>query len=118
MSHGTSPVVWAREQRLMADEAIQALKQTGYNSGSLSVLETQITRHLARSIANQFVWTRIRGARRTDALAWSTNCLRYLSWDWPVISRLGAAMILPGAVLKRIWLKGAAGVAASRREVQ
>jgi hypothetical protein len=118
MSHGTSPVIWAKEQRLMADEVIQALRQTNYSPESLSALEPQITRHLARSIANQFVWTRIRGARRTDALAWSTACLPYLSWDWPVISRLGAAMILPGTVLKKIWLKGAAGVAASRREMQ
>jgi glycosyltransferase involved in cell wall biosynthesis len=118
ISHGTSPLIWARESRLLADEVIQASRRAGASPGYLSQMEAQCKRHIARSTANQFLWTRIRGARSSDAFAWSITCLPYLSWTWPAISRLGVALILPRPVLRNGLLKAASRLAASRRKIQ
>jgi len=115
ISHGTSPLVWASESRLLADEVIEALDRAGASPEYVSNLKTASTRHIARSTANQFVWTRIRGASRPDALKWSVDCRPYLAWTFPAVSRLGAAVILPRKVLRNELLKGAARLAASRR---
>jgi glycosyltransferase involved in cell wall biosynthesis len=114
ISHGTPPIVWARESRLLADGVIEALRQGGASSQFLSNLQSQCRRHIARSTANQFVWTRLRGARLSDALRWSLQCLPYLSFTWPAVSRLGAALLVPPATLRRALLKSASRLAASR----
>jgi hypothetical protein len=116
ISHGTSPIVWAREARLLADEVILASRRAGATPEYLSNLDKACTRHIARSTANQFLWTRIRGASSSDALAWSIACLPYLSLTLPAVSRLGAALLLPRNVLRNALLKGAASLAESRRE--
>jgi hypothetical protein len=66
---------------------------------------------------NQLLLTRVRGAGIGDAMRWSVQCLPYLAFSWSVISRLGGAMLLPRSVIKRLWLRAAAGVAASRKEM-
>ena len=116
VSHGTSSTVWARESRLLADEVLQASRDAGASSEYLSSLKRECKLHIARSTANQFVWTRIRGAKLSDALAWSIPSLRYLAWTFPAISRFGAALLLPPNVLRKMLLKGAARLADSRRE--
>jgi glycosyltransferase involved in cell wall biosynthesis len=116
ISHGTSPDTWAREARLLADEVIHASRQAGATPLYLSNLETACARHIARSTANQFLWTRIRGASQAQALTWTFACLPYLSWTVPAVSRLGAALLLPRNVLRNALLKAAASLADSRRE--
>jgi hypothetical protein len=114
VSHGTSPVVWARESRLLADEVIQASRQGGASSDYLSKFEIASRQHIARSTANQFVWTRIRGASLLKAWQWSIPCLPYLSWNLATMSRLGAALLLPRNILRTALLMGISKLSASR----
>lgn len=114
VSHGTSPLVWARESQTMVDEVIRASRQAGASPQYLSNLAAEARRHISRSTANQFVWTRIRGARLSDALKWSLDCLPYLAFTWPAVSRMAAALLVPPALLKTALLKSAARLAAAR----
>jgi len=115
VSHGTSPVVWGRESRQMADEVMRTARQRGATPEYLSAFKKNSASHIARSVANQFVWTRIKGASRAKALSWIPDSLPYLALTWPVVSRLGAALILPRRFLRKALLKGAAGLAAARQ---
>jgi len=114
ISHGTSPALWARESRLMADEVMDASRLSGATPEYLSKLEWEAQRHVARSAANQFVWTRIRGAGLRDSFRWFLECVPYFAFTWPVVSRLAAAFLVPPAILRGVLLKSASRVAASR----
>jgi glycosyltransferase involved in cell wall biosynthesis len=116
MSHGTPPAVWARESRGLADEVIDASRRAGADANYLSRLQTDCRRHIGRSTANQFVWSRLRGASRAQAWSWVAGCLPYLSLSLSpnVLSRLAAALILPGELLRRLLLSGAARLAGTR----
>jgi hypothetical protein len=115
ISHGTSPQVWARESRMMVDEVIQASREAGATAEYISNLEAAAKVHIARTTANQFVWTRIRGASLADLLAWSIPSFQYLAWTFPVVSRLAAALLLPPSFLRRMLLRSAAKLANARR---
>lgn len=114
MSHGTPPAVWARESRLLANEVIEASRRAGADTDYLSRLQTDCHRHIGRSTANQFVWTRLRGASRAQAWNWIAGCLPYISWKPTVLSRLAAALVLPREPLRRLLLSGAARLAGAR----
>jgi hypothetical protein len=114
MSHGTPPAVWARESRSLADEVIEASRRAGADSDYISRLQTDCRRHVGRSTANQFIWTRIRGASRVQAWNWIPNCFPYLSWNPKALSRLAAALVLPRRILRRLLLSGASRLAAAR----
>jgi glycosyltransferase involved in cell wall biosynthesis len=114
ISHGTSPTAWTRESRLMTEEILEASRKAGASPEYLSNFALQARRHVARSSANQFVWTRIRGAGLLDLSRWLVECLPYFAFSWPVISRLGAAFLVPPTMLRSMLLKSAARLAASR----
>jgi len=114
LSHGTSPVVWAQDSRRLADEVLNASRNAGASPEYVAKLESEARRHVARSVANQFVWTRIRGARRLDLLRWVIKCKSYLVWNWTVISRLGAALAVPRTMLRNALLKSARRMATAR----
>jgi glycosyltransferase involved in cell wall biosynthesis len=116
ISHGTPPVVWAHESRLLADEVIEASRRAGADIEYLSRLQADCRRHIGRSTANQFVWTRLRGASRTQARKWIGGCLPYLSSSLSpvVMSRLVAALLLPREALRHLLLSGAARLARAR----
>jgi glycosyltransferase involved in cell wall biosynthesis len=114
MSHGTPPVVWARESRFLANEVIEASRRAGADTDSLSRLQTDCRRHIGRSTANQFVWTRLRGASRVQVWNGIAACLPYLSWNPIVLSRLATALMLPRELLRRLLLSGAARLAGTR----
>jgi hypothetical protein len=116
MSHGTPPLVWARESRALANDVIEASRRAGADSDYLSRLQTDCRRHIGRSTANQFIWNRLRGASRAQAWSWIGGCLSYLSLSLnpTVSSRLAAALILPREPLRRLLLSGAARLAGSR----
>lgn len=116
ISHGTSPILWASEARLLADEVIQASRHSGATPTYLSNLQQACKRHIARSTANQFVWTRIRGANLSQALRWSIAARHYLSWTLPAVSRLAVALLLPRNLLRNMLLKAAARLSTSRHE--
>ena len=114
ISHGTPPVAWARESRLLVDEVIEASRRAGADAEYLSRLQSDCRRHIARSTANQFVWSRLRGASRAQAWDWIADCLPYLSWSPVVLNRLIAAVVLPRATLRHLLLSGAARLARAR----
>jgi glycosyltransferase involved in cell wall biosynthesis len=114
ISHGTPPAAWARESRLLADEVIEASHRAGADSTYLSRLQDDCSSHIARSTANQFVWTRLRGATRNQVWNWVPDSLPYISWNWVTTSRLAAALLLPRVTLRRLLLSGASKLAAGR----
>jgi glycosyltransferase involved in cell wall biosynthesis len=116
ISHGTPPVVWARESQTLANEVIEASRRAGADTDSLSRLQIDCRRHIARSTANQFVWTRVRGASQAQAWNWIADCLPYLSLSLnpTVLSRLIAALVLPRETLRHLLLSGAARLAKAR----
>ncbi len=116
VSHATTPLLWTRESQWVVDEVLEASRKAGLSSQCVSNLESEARRHVARSAANQFVWTRIRGARISEALRWSIECLPYFAFTWPVISRLCVAFVVPRAMLRRAVLRSASRLAASRGE--
>lgn len=115
ISHGTSPIIWGREARVLADEVIEGLQRNGMAAEELQRLREQCARHVARSTANQFVWTRIRGAQPWEAVRWTVECLPYLALTSTTATRLGATLLLPRKVLYRALLRSAARMAASRK---
>jgi glycosyltransferase involved in cell wall biosynthesis len=115
ISHSTPPVVWARESRTLANEVIEASRRAGADTEYLSHLQADCRRHIGRSTANQFVWSRLRGASRPQAWKWIADCLPYLSWNPIVSGRLMAALVLPREPLRRLLLSGAARLAKARR---
>jgi glycosyltransferase involved in cell wall biosynthesis len=114
MSHGTPPVMWARQSRDLANDVIDRSRRAGADANYLSRLQTACRHHIGRSTANQFVWCRLRGASRAQAWNWLGDCRPYLEWNPIVLSRLAAALILPGELLRRLLLSGAAKLARTR----
>jgi len=114
ISHGTSPLAWARESRALADAVIRASEQEGASCDYLARLRTDCRRHIARSTANQFVWTRLRGASAVRAWLWSIDCLPFVFGNSTALSRLVAALILPRPLLRRLLLKAAARMSRAR----
>jgi glycosyltransferase involved in cell wall biosynthesis len=114
ISHGAPPLAWARESRLLADEVIAASRGSGADARYLSRLVADCRRHIARSTANQFVWTRMRGVSPALARKWLFNCLPYLAWNPIAVSRVMAALFLPRDLLRRMLLKAAGRLTAVR----
>jgi hypothetical protein len=114
ISHGTSPFVWTRESWWIVEEVLEAARNAGASEEYLSGLNYEARRHVARSAANQFIWTRIRGAQLSNALRWAIECLPYFVFTWPVVSRLGAALFLPPTTLRNMLLRSASRLSESR----
>jgi glycosyltransferase involved in cell wall biosynthesis len=108
ISHGTPPLVWAREAQQLADEVFDGARRAGADSNYRSRLRSDSRRHIARSTANQFIWSRLRGASAMRACGWVPSCLPYLSVSPTAWSRLIAALLLPRGTLKHLLMSGAA----------
>ncbi|MBS1806462.1 MAG: glycosyltransferase family 2 protein [Acidobacteria bacterium] len=117
ISHGTSPVVWTREAHLLADEVMDGARKAGASAEYLTRLDKACRQHVARSAANQFVWTRIRGASAAKALQWSFECLPFIGLDLRALSRLGAGLLMPRGVLRQLLLRGAEKQRTTRRSL-
>jgi hypothetical protein len=114
ISHGTSPFIWTRESWWIVEEVLETARNAGASEEYLSGLKYEARRHVARSAANQFIWTRIRGAQLSNALRWAIKCLPYFVFTWPVVSRLGAALLLPPKTLRNMLLRSASRLSESR----
>lgn len=115
MSHGTSPFVWAREVRLLADEVIEGAERAGTSAEFLARLRVDCRNYVSRSAANQFVWTRIRGAGLAKTWGSVASCARYVGANPMAWARLGAALMIPRKALKRLLLDSAVRLADARR---
>jgi hypothetical protein len=111
VSHCTPAPAWGSESALLAREVLDAARQAGASEAYLTRLRTCSRRHVARSVANQFVWTRVRGTSVREEWGWLPACLPYLCLRFEVLTRLGAALLLPRAILRSLLLRGAARLA-------
>jgi len=118
ISHGAAPAVWAHESRLTADEVFEESRRIGVDPNHLECLRADSRRYVARSTANQFVWSRLRGASALQSWGWIASCFRYLSWSPTAWSRVAAALMLPRGLLRRLLLRGAGRLAEMRRASQ
>lgn len=116
ISHGTSPIEWTREAQLLADEVMEGSRKAGASAEYLARLHRACRQHVARSAANQFVWTRVRGASIAEAWGWSFGCLPYIGWNIRALSRLGAGLLLPRGALRHLLLGGAEKQRSNRRD--
>ena len=116
ISHGTSPVAWGRESRLLADEVIAAARRAGADKQYLLQLESDARKQVARSTANQFVWTRIRGANVLQSWSWLFDCGYYLDRSFTTLSRVSASLLLPRGLLRSLLLANASKLAERRHE--
>jgi glycosyltransferase involved in cell wall biosynthesis len=114
ISHGTPPATWARESRLLADEALTGARQAGADPDYLLRLRSYCRCYVARTAGNQFVWTRIRGTSLGCTWGWALRCVSYLSWSPTAWSRVVAALLLPRNILRRLLLNSAAKLAETR----
>ena len=114
ISHGTPPVVWARESRLLVSEVIEASRRAGADKEYISSFRANSRSHISRSTANQFIWTRLRGASLIQAWLWFSGCLPYLDWSPKPLIRIIAALFLPRQALRYLILIGAAKLARER----
>jgi len=114
VSHGTAVPAWGRESATLAREAFAAARGAGASATYLAQLRRNSRRHVARSVANQFVWTRVRGTSAFKALSWLPACVPLLCFGLDIWMRLAAALLLPRSLLRSLLLRGAARLAKAR----
>src|SRR5215471_798471 len=114
MSHGTRPLVWSRQQQEIADGVLDASARAGAGAAYLKQLANDCRIHRARSTANQFVWTRIRGAGCWQSLTELVKCASSLSWNLLACSRHLTALLLPAGMLRFLLMRAAAQLARTR----
>jgi len=114
VSHATPAPLWARECRMLADDVLQRSRTSGVTEQRADQLKDDMRRHIARSTANQFVWTRVRGASLFQAWKWLPACVPYLLLSTDVAARLGAALTLPRPALHHFLINGARRLSIAR----
>jgi hypothetical protein len=114
ISHGVPAPEWAHECQLLGNEVLQASRAAGQSEAYIAQLKQAVRRHIARSSANQFIWSRVRGASMSQAWRWVPACMPYLTLSSGVASRMGAALTLPRSALHHLLMKSARKLAASR----
>ena len=107
ISHGTSPAVWAREARLLADEVVESARRAGASEPFIAALRSSTRQYVARTAANQFVWTRVRGAGIAQAWRWLPQCLQPLSGSTMTAARVATALLLPRNAIRHLLLSAA-----------
>lgn len=108
MSSGIGVLPWLREVRCLADEVRASFLRCHADEELRRRLLRGMPRFVAISLADQFVWTAIRGAARWRLAVSALEALPYY-WRhriaWP---RVLASLIVPRAILRRLVLRVAA----------
>lgn len=108
LSSGVPAPKWARETRSLADDAIAAFARSHGTTVGTAALRRACVRFVARSTANQFVWSAIRGSNRWRLAKDVGLCLPYLGTDLVAWPRVLSALFLPRGQLRRLVLGAAA----------
>lgn len=116
MSHGTQPMIWAQQQKLIADDVLERSRRIGANAKYLQQLTESCKVFGARSTANQFVWTRIRGVGWMQSVAALVKCAPFLSFSVIAWARVCAALLLPPSLLRSLLLRAAMRLARTRSQ--
>lgn len=105
LSAGAPVAAWAAETRLLAEAVLAGVAVD--TPDRLDELRSDVPRFIARSTANQFVWSLLRGARRAPLWRDLWRVRADLAGDPRVWPRAFAALLLPRALLRRIVLRSA-----------
>ncbi len=96
LSSAVPVLSWAQETKRLVDEMVAAcIAHEGADEETARCLVADGVRYLARSTANQFIWSSIRGARNADLLHALWNGTHYLAGDPKVWLRVLVAIVLP-----------------------
>lgn len=108
MTSGIRVLEWAREVQLIADESLKTFLVSASIDSAYRKLPRDMARFVAISVADQFVWTAIRGAPRAQLALSTLNAFPYY-WrhavTWP---RIVASLVVPRGILRRLVLRVAA----------
>jgi glycosyltransferase involved in cell wall biosynthesis len=111
----TTPVeAWGEDVARLSGEVLGLAEAAGAGAAYLAALRADMARYLARSVANQFVWARLSGAKRADCARLVPGVFRFGVWRLESAVRIAAAVVLPRGVLRGLVLRGARGRARDR----
>jgi glycosyltransferase involved in cell wall biosynthesis len=117
MTSSIGVLAWAREVQLLADESLKLFRESAPDESSCTRLQRSMTRFIAISVADQFVWTAIRGAARRRLSVAVLDALPYY-WrhrvTWP---RIAASLVVPRGILRRLVLRIAAKAATANARI-
>ena len=117
MTSSIGVVRWAREVRLLADESLALFRRRVGDEVRCGLLRAAMARFVAISVADQFVWTAIRGAPKSRLLLAVFDAFPYY-WRqraaWP---RIVAALIVPRGLLRTLVLNAAARAATAHARI-
>jgi hypothetical protein len=112
----TTPILaWAKDVSRLADEVLQRVAGGAPPAGYVGALRAHVRQHLARSIANQFLWARIHGMSHAACLRLVPQALGVIRWSIPSLARVFAACLLSRRALRRLVLGGIARMAGQRQ---
>lgn len=117
MSSGIRVINWAREVQTLADESSDRFHEHCRDGVQLGHFDRSVRRFVAISVADQFVWTAIRGAAKSSLLTAAWAALPYY-WRQPIIwKRVFAALVIPKTTLRHLVLWKAATAAAAHQRI-
>lgn len=107
-------LAWGNEVKLLAQEVLSHAEKAGAGRQYQNKLKENMKHYISRSVANQFIWSRISGGSRMACLALVIPCLRFEGWSLNTLSRVVASLILSRKMLRRIVVSAAAKMALQR----
>lgn len=117
MTSSIGVLAWAREVQILANEFLTRFRADAADESACAGLQRSMARFVGISVADQFVWTAIRGAARNRLAAAVLAALPYY-WrhrvTWP---RIAASLIIPRAILRRLVLRAAANEAKAHARI-
>ena len=117
MSSGIRVIDWAREVQALADESSDRFHAHCRDGVRLGHFDSSVRRFVAISVADQFVWTAIRGAAKGSLATAAWAALPYY-WHQAIIwKRIVAALVIPKATLRRLVLWQATRAAAAHERI-
>lgn len=117
MTSSIGVLAWAREVQLLADESLKMFQEHVPDQSRCNQLKRSMARFVAISVADQFVWTAIRGAPRRQ-LAFAVLEAAPYYWRhrvaWP---RIVASLFVPRRIIRRLVLRAATKAAAAHARI-
>lgn len=117
MTSGIRVLNWAREVETLADESSAAFHERCTDQERLKNFDQSVRRFVAISVADQFVWTAIRGAGKASLLAAAYDARSYYWRHRIVWKRVIAGFVLHKAILRRLVLWKAATAAEAHQRI-
>jgi glycosyltransferase involved in cell wall biosynthesis len=117
MTSSIGVLAWAREVQCLADESLELFVASDAGESARERLQRGMARFVAISVADQFVWTAIRGAARRRLALAVLEAFPYY-WrhrvTWP---RIAASLVVPRRILRYLVLRQAAKAAHAHQRI-